>query len=67
MLLPKALAIDFIKAKTGSPHHLITTTLQKLGVHHIDLHMTAYHKAAQKNGSWKMMTSSHILPESSSL
>eukprot|EP00957_Ditylum_brightwellii_P046042 3493458-Ditylum_brightwellii.AAC.2 len=42
---PKALALNFIKAKTGLLQPTITSTLLKLGTHHINLHMKAHHKA----------------------
>eukprot|EP00957_Ditylum_brightwellii_P143844 10960514-Ditylum_brightwellii.AAC.1 len=42
---PKVLALDYIKAKTGSLQPTITSTLLKLGTHHIKLHMKAHHKA----------------------
>eukprot|EP00957_Ditylum_brightwellii_P108707 8292081-Ditylum_brightwellii.AAC.1 len=45
---PKALAINFIKAKTGLLQPTITSTILKLGTHHLDLHMKAHHKAMQK-------------------
>eukprot|EP00957_Ditylum_brightwellii_P023185 1749720-Ditylum_brightwellii.AAC.1 len=52
MQLPKALALDFIKAKTGSLQPTITSTLLSFGTHYIKLHMKAHHKATQKK--WMM-------------
>eukprot|EP00957_Ditylum_brightwellii_P000382 29839-Ditylum_brightwellii.AAC.1 len=46
--LPKALTLDCIQAKTGLLHPTITSTILKLGTHHIKLHMRAHHKATQK-------------------
>eukprot|EP00957_Ditylum_brightwellii_P114024 8694341-Ditylum_brightwellii.AAC.2 len=63
-LPPKALAINFIKAKTGSLHPSITATLQKLGAHHIDLCMKAYYKATQKK--W-MVDDDNFIPHSAQI
>ena len=58
---PKALALDFIQAKTGSLQPTITSTLLKLGTHHLELHMKAFHKATQKK---RMMDDEEFIPRS---
>ena len=58
---PKALVLDFIQAKTGSLQPTITSTLLKLGTHHLELHMKAHHKATQKK---RMMDNEEFIPRS---
>eukprot|EP00957_Ditylum_brightwellii_P172650 13142553-Ditylum_brightwellii.AAC.1 len=57
--LPKALALDFIQAKTGLLQPTIYSTLLKIGSHHIKLHMRAHHKAAQKK---RMLEDEEFIP-----
>eukprot|EP00957_Ditylum_brightwellii_P050447 3825699-Ditylum_brightwellii.AAC.1 len=57
----KALALDFIKAKTGLLQPTITSILLKLGTLHIELHLKTQHKATQKK---RMMEDEEFIPHS---